>query len=534
MPICAATQRISLLEQLYKETGVKLNTVALSLTLVAGILSHWARAQADVDIANEIERQVLSLTDGGFWGTIVVARGDEELYRGAFGLADYRSRLHSENTRYEIASVSKQFVSVAIFRLAEQGLLDIHDPIGKHFPSLSAPHNQITIYQLLTHTSGLPSDFVLPYNSTATRDELIRSLPQFDLIAEPGTMYVYCNGGYAVLAALIESVSGVMFEQYMKDEVFSVAGLEHTGFVGQPVPEGAEDAHRLNRYGYTRIASDWHSGWGYKGMGGIVATADDLVRWMRALKGDRLLQDTSREMMWKPAPVSEHVACGWILQRLRGQRAVTHGGSVEGFVTLLTSLRDEDLTIAILTNQRRYVYAIQEIILEQLVHIPKLSAVLDARDQELSEHEAVKLRDQVGSIGVRIAPDQSHIELRILNARDDSAVATVNVPFAAARYILNEADALGEPSPSTPPGLRQELGVYFHAYEKDAPVQLDGLKLEIRPGSAKPGVPQAEQEPGMQIWINHEEHMFTPIIIRLGHRGAYQLAEQLRANLPEE
>ena len=511
---------------------MKQNTVFV-LLVVVGMLTHWARSQPDVDIASEIQRQVLSLTDGGFWGTVLVARGDEELYRGTFGLADYQSSLHAQNSRYEIASVSKQFVSVAIFRLTEQGLLGIDDPIGKYFKALPVPYNEITIYQLLTHTSGLPGDFVLPYNSTATREEFVRSMTRFDLLAEPGTLYIYCNGGYALLAALIESVSGNTYEQYMMDEVFHAAGLKHTGFVGQPVPVDAHDAHRLGRLGHTRIASDWHSGWGYKGMGGVVTTADDLVRWMLALKDNTLLKESSREIMWKPSPVSEHIACGWMLQRMRGQRALTHSGGIEGFATLLTYLRDEDITIVILSNRGKFIYSVQEIVLEQLVPIPPLRAVLDARNQELSEHHGVLLLDQVGSIRVSDAPDQSHIELRIINTLDESTVATVSVPFEAAAFIVDEADALGEPSPATPPGLRQELGVYFYAYEKDIPVQLDGLKLEVRPGSLKRGN-LSEQEPGIQLWIHHEEQMFVPIILRLGHLAAQDLADQLRVSLPDD
>lgn len=513
---------------------MKLRTVCLSLAMAIGVFSCRADDQPAVDIPQEIERQVLRLTEGGFWGTVVVARGDQEIYRGTFGLADYRSRPHDEKTRYEIASVSKQFVSVAIYRLAEQGLLDVEDPIGDYFSSLPAPHRDITIHQLLTHTSGLPENFVLPYNSTATRDELIRSMARFDLLAEPGSVYAYCNGGYAVLAALIEIVSGDTFEQYLTDQVFSVAGLEHTSFVGQPVPAGAQDAHRLGRSGYSQIASDWHSGWGYKGMGGIVATADDLLRWTQALADETLLSDESKERMWAPTPVSAYMASGWKLNRLRGQRALTHGGGVEGFGTMLTYLRDEDITIAVLSNNGKHLYGIQALILELLLPIPPVEAVLDARDQELSEHQSVMLHDQVGSIKVRSLPDQSHLELRVVNTREDTPVAILTVPRAAAAFILDEVDALGEPSPSVPLGLRQELGVYFYAYEKDIPVEIDGLKIEVTPGWPRAGPPGAVHEPGIQLWFNHEERMFSPIILRLGHRAANHLAEELREHLREE
>ncbi|MFG0315153.1 MAG: serine hydrolase domain-containing protein [Phycisphaerales bacterium] len=513
---------------------MKLKLVVMSFLVLSATITCAARSQSHADFAGELDKGVLGLTQGTFWGTIVVTRGEEQMYRQTFGAADYHSQPHGPATRYEIASVSKQFVSVALYRLAEQGLLQSDDPIGVYFESLPKPYRDITIDQLLTHTSGLPSDFVFPYDSTATRDEFVDAMPAHELIADPGVFYSYCNGGYAVLAAVVEVASGRTFEQYLKDEVFDVARLKHTSFIGQPVPEGVHDAHRLARDGSTRIASDWHSGWGYKGMGGIVTTADDLIRWTRALSGESLLSEESKQIMWAPTPASPYVASGWRLNRLRGQRALSHGGGVQGFGTLLTHLRDSGVTIVILSNSGKYLYAIQELILEQLVPIPPVDAVINAQGQTLSEHEGVILNDQMGSIEVSNSPDGSHLMLRVLNRQNDTSVASLHVPRTAAAFILDEIKALGEPAKATLSGSSQELGVYFYAYDKEAPVEINGLKLDVVAGWAGSKNTSPNQANGIQLWFHHEERMFIPVILRLSHHAAYQVGEQIRACITDQ
>ncbi len=511
-----------------------LKSIITSFLVMSAVFICDARSQSHAEFAAELDKQVLGLTQGTFWGTIVVARGEEVMYRQTFGAADYHTQPHGPTTRYEIASVSKQFVSVAIYRLAERGRLQLDDPIGIYFESLPSPYRDISIDQLLTHTSGLPSDYVFPYDSTATRDEFVDAMTAHELIAEPGALYNYCNGGYAVLAALIEIVSGSAFEQHLKDEVFDVARLKHTSFVGQHVPEGAHDAHRLARDGSTRIASDWHSGWGYKGMGGIVTTADDLIRWMRALSDESLLSDESKRKMWAPTPASKYVASGWRLNRLRGQRALTHGGGVQGFGTLLTHLRDSGVTVVILSNNGKHLYAMQELILEQLVPIPPVDAVINAQGQSLSEHEGVILNDQMGSIEVSNSPDGSHLMLRVLNRQNETSVASLHVPRTAAAFILDEIEALGEPARATLSGSSQELGVYFYAYDKQAPVEINGLKLDVVAGWARSKNSSPNQTNGIQLWFHHEERMFIPVILRLSHHAAYQVGEQIRGCIADQ
>jgi CubicO group peptidase (beta-lactamase class C family) len=308
-------------------------------------------------------------TKAGFSGAVLVARGGKPVYEGAFGFSHLESKVpNTLDTPFRIASLSKQFTAAAIFRLEAQGKLKIDDPVHKYLDEFAkAPYRDITIHHLLTHTSGLPRiamGFVGPvrwYNMSkgATPvDDYVRLAVKQRLEFEPGAEYEYSNFGFRVLAALIGRVTGREYADYMEQEVFQPLGMKNSGVarITRPPSEAriAEGLtfRRLDRTGeplYANGEGGRNYGAGY-GSGGIYTTANDLLRWDRALAGDDFLSASQKKRLFQP--IHDYYACGWIVKKsgLDGRLYQMHGGGNEGFFSRMMRVPEDDLVIIALGN----------------------------------------------------------------------------------------------------------------------------------------------------------------------------------------
>jgi CubicO group peptidase (beta-lactamase class C family) len=232
-----------------------------------------------------LDADVQRASGGAFWGVVLVAKGGETLLAKGYGNADYASRPNAPDTLFEIASTSKSFTAAAILKLEMDGKLRVDDPIAKHLKGVPKDKRGITIHHVLTHTSGLSPNVGVPYASTVSRPEFIRFVLSKPLESAPGEKFAYCNSAYALLAAIVEEVTGKSFEEYSRKKLFEPAGLVDTGFIGDEALDGARVTVRRERLRPGATARDWFWGWGYRGMGGVVTTAQDLLRWDRALRG---------------------------------------------------------------------------------------------------------------------------------------------------------------------------------------------------------------------------------------------------------
>jgi CubicO group peptidase (beta-lactamase class C family) len=296
----------------------------------------------------------------GFSGAVIVAHAERMLLRSGYGLAD-RSReiAVTPETLFDIGSLSKQFTATAVLKLAEAGKLRIDDPIASILPGVPEDKRPITIHQLLTHTSGV-SDFGRD-TDRENRDQLVGAWLDRPLTSLPGTTYEYSNLGYSVLAAIVELVSGQSFETYLHHALFEPAGLRDTilsweaaqasrgkvvamGYGGFADPCGGEDP---------RIED---TGWRLRGSGCVLSSADDLLRWGRALGDGRMLGRDWVGQLFRPYTKAEadflSYGYGWRLQTTsRGTRVVWHSGLEGAFSAVYRRYVDEDLTIVFLTNR---------------------------------------------------------------------------------------------------------------------------------------------------------------------------------------
>jgi CubicO group peptidase (beta-lactamase class C family) len=244
-----------------------------------------ATKSAALDSALEAESRA------GFSGVVLVARGDSARLVRAYGNAA-RAAVAPEDLAFWIASDSKQFTATAILSLEARGRLRTSDSLGRFFPRVPEDKRGITIHQLLTHTSGLPSAYAA--EGLADREAAVAAILALRLESKPGEKFSYSNDGYNLLSAIVEVASGVPFDRYLSDSVIARANLRHTGLWGHEpaglVLAATPDPARVKRQRPT-IYRDGHSvaNWGFRGSAGVYSTAADLHAWVRALQAGQVL-----------------------------------------------------------------------------------------------------------------------------------------------------------------------------------------------------------------------------------------------------
>lgn len=241
-------------------------------------LARWAATLAAARSA------MTTLEADGFVGSVLVSCGPDVLLESNYGLPDSETRTPS----YWIASITKQFTAAAILRLAEQGRLSLDDPISRFFPEAPADKAGITIFELLTHRSGLPNDYAA--DPHAELEEAARAIFALPLRTAPGEAFQYTNDGYALLGMIVERVSGEPYEWYMTREILWPAGMTHFGFTGEPV-EPQSTILPLAEPG--ELAATW----AHRGSGGLRASVHDLFLWTRALASRSVINRASVEQM---------------------------------------------------------------------------------------------------------------------------------------------------------------------------------------------------------------------------------------------
>ena len=251
-----------------------------------------------------------------FTGTWLFAENGEIISKGAVGWRDPDNTLPVlEDSVFDLASVSKQFTAAAVMLLRRKGLLDLDDEITRFFPAL--PYKGVTIRHLLTHTSGLPDymnwvcQLAEEENTIPDNSAIIRFLTESgkEPLFQPGEKYSYCNTGYCVLAEIVEKLSGVKFEDFMRDNIFEPAGM-HATRVYHPRKDGIvienwaratvyEDGKyilpEVSKKDAYAVPLDGEAGDGY-----VYSNIFDLLAWDKVLRAGSLLTPEEQELMYTP------------------------------------------------------------------------------------------------------------------------------------------------------------------------------------------------------------------------------------------
>jgi D-alanyl-D-alanine carboxypeptidase len=286
--------------------------------------------------------------------SLAIARGGKTLYERGYGYRDLARRIPADaGTVYNIASCTKQFTATAIMLLKQDGRLKLDDTLSRYLPEFRHGKN-ITLQELLTHTSGIP-DYAdlndLPHVATARQFvDLVADAP---LDFPPGTQFEYSNTNYVILGMIVEQVSGMSYSAFLSRRIFGPQGMKATST--RVVPETQPDGATGYTYdGKIVPAPQTPDDLGY-GDGTVNTSANDLVRWDAALDGGDVVSAASWRAMTR-APLHSGYGprggygFGLDLSSLYGHREVSHEGFNVGFASVNATFPDDHLEIIALSN----------------------------------------------------------------------------------------------------------------------------------------------------------------------------------------
>ncbi len=292
-------------------------------------------------------------------GLALAVQGAGAPYIRGFGYVDAsRKRMVSASTRFEIGSVTKQFTAAAIVQLAEAKKLSLDDRVGKfitNYPKAA----QITLRQLLWQVSGLPNYTNVPdFAKVGPRKKagfaaivaLVKNKP---LNFKPGSRWEYSNTNYILLGRIVEMVSGVPYDQYIKSHIFDVAGMTQSGVIAdEPRIQEMATGYYPFKSG-VRPAPKLASGWAWSA-GDIVSTAGDILKWDDAFFSGKIVSPQDVVVMLTPATLpngsSTSYGFGWIIDKQFGRKRVWHNGGTFGFGAGNIVFPEEHLRIVLLIN----------------------------------------------------------------------------------------------------------------------------------------------------------------------------------------
>ena len=310
-----------------------------------------------------------------FNGNVMVIKNGKIIYQQALGYADYNTkRALDNNSVFELASVSKQFTAMGILICKERGLLSLDDNVKKFFPGL--PYDNITVRNLLTHTSGLPSyedEFKKDWDhkKIAFNKDVIDMLEKLHdtLFFKPGTKWKYSNTGYAMLASIIEKVSGMSYNDFMAKNIFQPLGMSQTfvyntrrstGKIPSDYALGFVYSDSLKKYVLPDSSPKYDYVYyldGIVGDGCVNTTTGDLFKWDQALYGNKLVSKASLDEMLSPQmqmsprdPTSFYGFGVMVEPKSDNGKIISHSGSWPGYATNITRMVDSSETIVILSN----------------------------------------------------------------------------------------------------------------------------------------------------------------------------------------
>jgi CubicO group peptidase (beta-lactamase class C family) len=319
---------------------------------------------------------------GQFNGAILVAVHGNTIYRKGFGKLNFPAGADfTPETPSDIGSVTKQFTAMAIMMLAERGRLSYEDPVSKFIPEFyrSAHLSQITLRQLLNHTSGIPDYGYLGIDDSGLGQQglIAALLKKDDLLAKAGLKYRYSNPGYALLAVVVERVSGKRFGEFLEQEIFAPVGMSNTFVYDAPTKKNARTAIGYGQFGQV----DDGGPTAIPGDGGIYSTVDDLFKWDQALYTERLVHQSTLAEAFAPGKVQEGTSTygfGWNIGQDGDSKYLWHQGSHAGFRAFIGRRLADRVTVIMLTNKgnskRQDINAaIQNILAAKLYILPKQS-----------------------------------------------------------------------------------------------------------------------------------------------------------------
>lgn len=295
-----------------------------------------------------------------FGGTVLVMKNDSIILRKAYGDANMEWKIkNTPDTKFVLASITKYITALGITQLIERKKISADSRLNEFFPDYPK-EDKVTVHMLLTHTAGLPLDFDDLYmNATnITRDSAIAILKKKPYLFEPGTSCKYSNIGYFLLSQIIEKVSGISYEDYLRKNIFEKAGMTNSGISNNDsIVSKKAGIYYRNGTGY---ALNPYINWNLNiGLDGMYSTVDDLYKLDRAMYGTSILSEESKKKVHTPYNKTypdggfiDSYGYGIFIDPYynHGHHLLTHSGGFVGTMTTFDRYPDDNIFIAVLSN----------------------------------------------------------------------------------------------------------------------------------------------------------------------------------------
>lgn len=345
--------------------------LALTLLFALALPAFSASAQVSPTQIDSIFSSVKSTDAPG--AAVLVVHNGRPVFRRGYGVTDLRTlRPIDAQTNFRLASFTKQFTATCIMLLARNGKLNYDDRLTNFFPEFPAYGKQITVRNLLNHTSGLPDyEDILTAQYPNTPDDKIPQIHDAGVLRlleqqtsgkfAPGTKWEYSNSGYVVLGLIAKKVSGKSFGQFLHDRIFAPLQMTNTLAYEKGKNEVPHRAYGHNCEKQICRETDQSSTSATLGDGGIYTSIDDLAKWDRALRDHTLLSEAEIQPALTPVeptggpaastdgPVS--YGFGWFLDPYKGHKRMWHDGETMGFRTTIQRFPNDNLTVIVLANR---------------------------------------------------------------------------------------------------------------------------------------------------------------------------------------
>lgn len=323
--------------------------VTIVAACIAAILSGLFFYQRSYSMSVKLDAYINTWVQRGkFSGSVLVAQRGKVLLCKGYGMANYEHMVpNTPQTKFHIGSITKQFTSMAIMQLVQAGKLKLSDTIASIFPDYPRGKD-ITVYQLLTMTSGIP-DYLNDFDDfdvtkAMILNDLIASFKNKQLLFAPGSKYKYSNSGYVLLAAIVEKLSGQSYETFVREHIFKPLGMNNTGMLHNNIYR-AQGYGRIN--GKLQNASYYDPSFAI-GTGGLYSTVEDMYLWDRALYIDKLLSRDLLKQLWQP--YLEGYCLGWVKTTFSNHSCVWHNGGYCDCHSIIMRFMADDVCIIILGN----------------------------------------------------------------------------------------------------------------------------------------------------------------------------------------
>ncbi|MCI0607406.1 beta-lactamase family protein [bacterium] len=327
-------------------------TFLMVLTFLLGTSVDSKKEKAERFIMDQLARRHVP------GASVAVIRSNQYEIMAGYGIAEILHRKKvTQDTVFQIASATKSFTAVCILYLIEQRKLKLEDRASTYLSWMPEIYSEVTLRQILTHTSGVNRDLRKDNLDEIDEKEFRKRLAEAPRSFPPGERWEYSNTGYILLGSIIQSVTGKSYDHFLEEQFFKKLGMART-VTSHRLKEFSDVAKGYEWNGTELQPSPYYSGGA--SAGGMASSVKDLANWNVALQSNQILSKQYRELMFTAsAGVSfpfrnqtSSYGMGWFLTRMHGKPLITHGGAISGFSSIVNRFPEENLLIIVLCNAK--------------------------------------------------------------------------------------------------------------------------------------------------------------------------------------